>query len=420
MNFNERKQGKTFCVYPFIHLATLTDGSIPPCCVGYKTDAMITDSASIKDAWNSKELKAIRLKMLKGEEVENCSQCYNDEIAGVSSHRIQSNEFYYKTYKEDVDKAMMSVLEDGTMLTDPFTLDIRAGNTCNLKCVMCRPNESSKWLSDAKRIINVTKSDELKLDWTIKSNINTKDFSWVEREEFWNDFKSLVPGLKEIIFGGGEPFLSKSINNLIQFMVETEHSKHIKIRFHTNGTNIPESFWPLVEKFREIEMIFSIDGYDKQNYYVRYPAAWEEILKNLWLSEKSKAKTMILYSIHSLSIYNLVDFYDWKLTQPFQNINNTPIILGRVYNPSYLNPQGLPLQIKEKIYKRIMHFIEKHKANYPTWYFDSLNANANWIMDERESNISTLFEYVKNLDEIRGTSFEETFTEFNKLLKNET
>lgn len=418
MKFEDYKDSKTFCVYPFIHLATLTNGSIPPCCVGHSTKAMINESASIKDAWNSPELKDIRIKMMTGEKVTNCSQCYNDESGGVNSHRIQSNEFYYKTYQEDVDRALDSVSEDGTMNIDPFTLDIRAGNTCNLKCVMCRPNESSKWLPDAKRILSVTKSDELKIDWNIKASINTKDFTWVEREEFWDDFKELVPGLKEIIFGGGEPFLSKSINNLIQYMVDTEHSKHIKIRFHTNGTNIPESFWPLVEKFREIEMIFSIDGFGDQNYYVRYPAEWEEVVKNLWLSDASKAKTMVLYSLHSLSMLNVVDFYRWRLEQPFKNVNSIPLVLGRVYNPTYLNPQGLPQTVKDAIVKKITDFIAEYKDKYDPWYFDSLAANAKWILEFGFSNHRTLDEYIKNLDEVRGTSFETTYPELHQLLKD--
>jgi len=417
MKFQDYKDSKTFCVYPFIHLATLTDGTIPPCCVGRATNATLTNS-SMASAWNSPELKDIRVKMMNNEEVSNCTQCYHDEHAGVNSHRLQSNQTYYNLYTDDLAKSLESTLSDGTITVDPFTLDIRAGNTCNLKCVMCRPNESSKWLLDSKKIMDSTENLDLKLDWAIKSNIDTKNFTWVEKEEFWKEFEQLVPNLKEIIFGGGEPFLLKSINSLINYMVETGHSKHIKIRFHTNGTQIPVSFWPLVDKFREIEMLFSIDGLDEQNYYVRYPAKWEEIVKNLWLSDQHNAKTMILYSLHSMSMYNLVDLYKWRLEQSFKNINSIPIILGRVYNPTYLNPQGLPLVVKEKISKRIMDFVDENKSKHEPGYFDSLIENANWIMDSNFSNYDTLIEYIKRLDEVRGTSFEQVYPELNKLLQN--
>jgi sulfatase maturation enzyme AslB (radical SAM superfamily) len=418
MKFEDHKNGKHFCVYPFIHLATFTDGSIPPCCVGETTTASMNKSSSIKDAWNSDELKYIRKSLLQDEPVLNCSQCYSDEASGVHSHRMQSNDFYYRTYKNDIDDALAAVEEDGTMLIDPFTLDIRAGNTCNLKCIMCRPNESSKWFNDATKMLDVATDATVLRDWDNKININTKNFAWIEREEFWNDFKELVPTLKEIIFGGGEPFLSKSINNLIKYMVDTGHSTHIKIRFHTNGTSIPKSFWELVDKFREIELLFSIDGYADQNYYVRYPAEWDEIVKNLYLADQTNANTMILFSMHSLSAYSIVDLYKWRMSQPFKKLNNTPIILGRVYHPNYLNPQGLPAQVKESIHAHIMNFINEHKDPHDPNYFDSLESNANWILDSAGDNFDSLLDYIRSLDKIRETSFEQAFPEYSEIVRN--
>lgn len=418
IKFDDYKDSKHFCVYPFMHLATFTDGSIPPCCVGETTTASLNKTINIKDAWNSQELKDIRKALINDEPVLNCSQCYRDEQCGVNSHRTQSNDFYYRAYKDDIDRALSNVEDDGTMLIDPFTLDIRAGNTCNLKCIMCRPNESSKWFNDATKILEVTTNDRVHRDWDNKVNINTKNFTWVEREEFWNDFKELVPTLKEIIFGGGEPFLSKSINNLIKYMVDTGHSTHIKIRFHTNGTSIPESFWELVDKFREIELLFSIDGYGDQNYYVRNPAEWEPIVKNLYLADKTKAKTMILFSVHSLSAHNIVDLYKWRMSQSFEQLNKTPIVLGRVYHPDYLNPQGLPLRVKEAIHTKIMNFVNEYKDKFYPGYFDSLEANANWIMGDSADNFDALLDYINSLDQVRNTSFAETFPEYDEILKN--
>jgi len=410
----------TFCVYPFIHLATLTNGNIVPCCMGSITTAKLDENSSIRDVWNSTELKDIRIKMLNNQQVPNCSQCYKDEENGVSSHRIQSNEFYNNNFKEELDNALNSVDVDGSISVLPFTLDIRAGNTCNLKCIMCKPEESSKWLSDANKIHEITNDNEIKLDWKNKLNIDTRNFTWVEREEFWEDFKTLIPNLKEIIFGGGEPFLSKSINNSIQYMVDSGYSKNIKLRFHTNGTQIPETFWPLVSKFREIDMFFSLDGLSDHNYYLRYPADWNEIVKNLNLADQTTARTMILSSLSSLSMYNIVDLYRWRLEQPFKNINNIPIILGRVYAPSYLNPQGLPEPIRLQYHKRIMNFIDEYKDLYEPTYFDNLKLNAEWVIKESDlKNHHTLIEYIKNLDEVRGTSFAKTFPNLNKILHNE-
>jgi hypothetical protein len=85
-----------------------------------------------------------------------------------------------------------------------------------------------------------------------------------------------------------------------------------------------------------------------------------------------------------------------------------------------LNPQGLPASVKEHIYDKITKFVDEHKLKYDPWYFDGLIANVKWIMDFEFSNHVTLLEYIRNLDELRGTSFENTFPELNQILKDAT
>ena len=36
--------------------------------------------------------------------------------------------------------------------------DLRLGHTCNLKCVMCSPHDSSRWVQDHSKVINMTSS----------------------------------------------------------------------------------------------------------------------------------------------------------------------------------------------------------------------------------------------------------------------
>jgi MoaA/NifB/PqqE/SkfB family radical SAM enzyme len=416
MKFN-LKESNTFCVYPFIHIATLTNGTVTPCCIATGTSNNL-NSMTIKQAWNSDDMKSIRLAMMSDKPVRNCNQCYIDEKSGIESHRLKSNKFYSSNYSKKLEVALESVDEFGYSNINPFTLDIRAGNTCNLKCIMCRPNESSKWLADSKLLSELSQNPILKSIWTSNSMIETSQFTWVEKQEFWEEFEILVPALQEIIFGGGEPFLSKSINNLIQYMVDTGHCEHIKIRFHTNGTQIPDSFWSLVPKFKEIELMFSIDGYDDKNYYVRYPAQWSEIEHNVNLSINSGAKTMILSSIHALNTLDIVDLYRWWMKLDYKNTIRYPIVLGRVYNPTYLNPQILPKNVKNKIEQKIQEFLLEVDGKFPDYYFTSLKSNLSWILESSNTNIESIIEYVTHLDSIRGTNFSETFSELNQLLMN--
>jgi len=79
--------------------------------------------------------------------------------------------------KELVDEIVKNTHEDGTIDNDLYTLDFRLGNTCNLACVMCRPQDSSKWLNEAKKLSNELETDA-KWDWRHKSKIDLSKFEW--------------------------------------------------------------------------------------------------------------------------------------------------------------------------------------------------------------------------------------------------
>jgi hypothetical protein len=52
---------------------------------------------------------------------------------------------------------------------------------------MCRPQDSSKWINEAKQLSNDLKTDA-KWDWKHKSEIDLNKFEWYKRQEFLEDF----------------------------------------------------------------------------------------------------------------------------------------------------------------------------------------------------------------------------------------
>ena len=408
---------KTFCVYPWIHQATLTDGSVIPCCIASGQSDTNLNTSTLKEAWNSPGIRDIRVKMTAADPVSACYQCYEAEAAGVDSHRTQSNRFYLSEYKDRVMDSIKNTTESGENFSAPFTLDIRAGNTCNLKCVMCRPQESSKWAVDSKELANILVSTNLKHDWQIKSEVNHMNFDWATNLEFWTEIGELSAGITELIFGGGEPFLIKPIIKLIDQLIDTGVSNNIKIRFHTNGTMIPEDFYDKIARFREVEIMFSIDGFGQKNQYMRYPTEWAVVEKNLRLCDETNARTMILASLHAMSIGAITELYEWRLSQPFKRLNKTPIILGRVHYPSYLDMRCLPDSMKNKITEQIQSMITKYKTIYPVHYFDELQSNVNYMNTASMDRIDEILEYMTGLDTIRKTDYRPLFPEFGSYVK---
>ena len=53
--------------------------------------------------------------------------------------------------------AYANTKEDGTLKESKIlSVDLRVGNQCNLRCVMCFPGESTRWYRDYKEILQET------------------------------------------------------------------------------------------------------------------------------------------------------------------------------------------------------------------------------------------------------------------------
>ena len=102
----------------------------------------------------------------------------DEEAGGVLSHRLIQNHLWEEKEGDNeghVGKDYMDLLidwteEDGHLDATPISFDFRLGNTCNLQCVMCLPQDSSMWLSNDKKLKDILETDA-KWDWEHKSKI---------------------------------------------------------------------------------------------------------------------------------------------------------------------------------------------------------------------------------------------------------
>ena len=87
-----------FCMAPWIQLHAQTNGKVAPCCMSAMHDANevgdLKENPKIEDAWNSKNMKQLRMNMLTGKESSLCKHCYDYEKVGKFSERKQYNRDY--------------------------------------------------------------------------------------------------------------------------------------------------------------------------------------------------------------------------------------------------------------------------------------------------------------------------------------
>jgi hypothetical protein len=171
----DRTGSPTFCALPWIHLATRPNGDARLCCVtnasgahtGDHTVGLVKKENGVpanfgKDtplsAINNQYMRDVRLTMLDGKIPASCTKCFEEEDNGVVSKRL------WELYSWDKDGLDFNELIDNTQVDGTIPpvlryLDLRLGHTCNLKCVMCSPHDSSRWLQDYEKLMGKTKSN---------------------------------------------------------------------------------------------------------------------------------------------------------------------------------------------------------------------------------------------------------------------
>lgn len=413
-------KSETFCVLPWTHMATWTDGSALLCCVAKNSEQYNLNDQTVKEIWNSEHWKDARKKMLAGEKVSACDHCYKEEAAGIRSHRINENVLWTRELgKEKIDSLIEATQEDGTLDEDLVTLDLRLGNTCNLQCVMCRPQDSSMWLKPGKKLVDILATDA-KWDWKHKIDIDTTKFEWYKKENLWQEFEPMFANIRHMIFAGGEPLLIKEHFRLLKRLVETGHSKHINLRYHTNGTTLPQEILELWKEFSYVELMVSLDAWGEHHDYVRYPADWSVILNNLKTLDNTpdNIEIKILCTVHALNIFYIPEFANNLLDCNFKKIgmrhHNGLFHAGTVHWPRYLCTQVFPKEIKQQIRDKWESNTTLYKL--PQWK-DKISQQLNFMDQEDLSELYPQFlDYIQGLDTVRNTSFKDTFIEFYKLL----
>jgi organic radical activating enzyme len=415
--FEKLRNSKTFCIMPWIHCATQTNGAVQLCCVASPIKELNLNNMTWDEVWNSEQYKDARLKMLSDEKVSYCTNCYKEEAAGIKSHRQNENEVWANNWSpiklHELRKIVADTNDDGSIDSGIVSVDFRLGNTCNLQCVMCRPHDSSKWLNDSKFLAeNLT--SEAKWDWKHKSNIVIEQFEWYKNQKFWDSFYESAHNIRDLIFGGGEPILIKQHKELIKHLVKIDHAKNVEIRYHTNGTMLDEELLELWTHFKKAHIMVSLDAHQDLNSYIRYPAKWEDIEKHLRIYDNTTGGDIILdinCTVQALNVNYLPEFAEWIWAQDYKKIGkrtlSSPFHTATLHWPKYLCTKVLPLESKKRVAEKLNTFMAKHPNNPE---IQKWSAIVDFMMSEDWSDmLDQTKDYLRMLDKIRPVQFPEIY-----------
>jgi len=346
---------------------------------------------SLEEMMNSDFYKGVRTEMLEGEIPEACKPCFEKEARGIKSKRIREN----KKSAHLIPRLLENTNPDGSLKELDFTfLELRLGNVCNVRCRTCNPNSSSQWWKDYPKLIKTQKFSGF--DY----NKIEGSYDWAESETFWKEILDNAHTIQEIYINGGEPTLIKAHWKALDRLVESGHADHIDLWYSTNMTRMPEDKIQVWKEFKNIRVEASIDDLEDRNHYIRYPTQWKDVLKSIDTLQRNKINWGIIQTVSAMNIYYLPEFQEWA------NTIGVNVSLNFVYDPFYLAPSALPLTVKEKIYQRL-------KETMPKRYMSNIFGVLNPHLDYTEEFCI----FTREMDEIRGQSFTETFPEVAAILK---
>jgi MoaA/NifB/PqqE/SkfB family radical SAM enzyme len=427
----------TFCPLPWIHLATRPNGDVRLCCTANASGADIVDTKdvglvkqdgvvmnlrdyTIEQVWNSEQMKQTRLQMLAGEKPASCLKCYQEEHNEIVSKR----QWETVVWKEriNVEEVVAKTTADGHLPVDIPYFDLRLGNMCQLKCIMCSPHDSSAWIKEWKIQYPKYKTIELQQDqqWDIDF-----DYTWYQKGVFLQSMRAQSHNIKELYFAGGEPLLIPEHYKILEFMIETGAASSCVVRYNSNGLELPEKLFELWNHFKQVKFNFSVDAVGARNDYIRYPSKWDNVVTNLQrLDDTPKNITVnIACAVQLLNVMNITDLVHWKESKNFKKINLPPYGAGLigthlVYLPSYLNVRVLPQHLKNKVKKNIEYFCSRRITDNE--FIQNPYGLKRWqglvqymMTDDWSRKIPVLLDYLEVTDTHRGTDFRKTFPELD-------
>ncbi|GIV33320.1 MAG: hypothetical protein KatS3mg031_0855 [Chitinophagales bacterium] len=383
------------CLYPFFNIMVTAGGNYKPCCkfsghLSHAGTLLQTPHHTFLDAWNSSDMQKLRQELLRGEKPQGCRVCWEEESKGIQSMRYDSAD--YPVTETHIQQSPA-----------PLRIDLYPSNVCNLKCRICSPHYSSKWIPEARETLGV--EEEMHLNLT---------------EENFSQLRAWLPNIVEIGLFGGEPLYLKETHTLLEYCVEQQLSKNITLLINTNATIYSDRLMGLFHAFKKVILNFSIDDIEKRFEYQRKGAKWEEAVQNMqsYLAHGGSTKAdapiecKICCTISIFNIFYLPELLDWIDT----HLPGMRVYLNLLHGPYALSVRNLPGQVKTHVISKIagyrprtLQFQEKATRTLDN-VVEFLNLPPNVPFTE-------CLKEIKRGDIYRKESFEEVFPEMHKLLQ---
>jgi hypothetical protein len=377
------KNKKYFCYEIYKNLAIWShNGKLGynPCSF-FKGYIKTSSEFNLTDVWNSPEHLELKKCVETDTYIPGCRDCYSAENAGIESRR-QGSKKLYEEYHNDTNIELFG----------PTGIDYSVGNLCNLKCVICGPQNSSQWVPDFQKL---------------HPTFDITPFQYKKNEQLEITDPDLLQNIKHVHFhGGGEPLLSKNHVRLLQKIQEVKGLSDVRVLYNTNATQtVSDEILQLWEKCKLIELYFSIDDIGARFDYQRTGANWHNVTATLdWFSANMPHNHMFNVNCtwSYLNFFYLNEVWDWW---------NENFSSNRYGDPTNLIFQKAVGDFGLNHLSKISHDTLQNKFQ---GYNELLVLTQSLKISDQPHDI--FWKNISALDQIRNTDFRNLNSEWSKLI----
>ena len=209
-----------------------------PCC-SWRSKPVYNNLSKLDESRHWNYIKKIMIEKDMEFLSTSCEECIHDEKRGHQSLR----QAIYKKVKDNE-----------WQIGELNQLDFRPSNLCNLKCAMCHPTNSS--LLAQEQGVKVYQ-------------FNAK-----------NVYKLDLSKLKVLKILGGEPSIQPEVHDFLNYLADT-YNELPNLHFTSNMTNVNKKWIDIINKFDDVSIEMSIDGTGETFEYLRQPAKWHIVERNI-------------------------------------------------------------------------------------------------------------------------------------------
>ena len=380
------------CLQASCGLELDTVGRVRACCLA---DPFVDENGneynlstnSLEEIWNSPSRKKLLDDLQNGIENPTCKICWVEEKHGRESKRQRENQ------------------RDLVIKDTPQVLDLKLGNTCNLRCRTCNPDSSSSWVTEWYDVYHTAHTPKSEF---LQKYKRIRDLYSSTNEALWKTLEEWIPKCILIDFYGGEPLLIERSWDILRKCVADGYSNQQELHFNTNATIfLSDQQIETLKNFKQVNISLSIDGIKEKFEYMRYPAKWDIVAENIRkysdLSEQyDHIRVDFCYTVSIMNVWDIIEFDSFVQT----NYPNLGIYYNMLFTPKHFSITVIPETIKSIVSQRLLE------------YSPRMQEITNMLFQETHDPIkfNKLFTILDMHDTYRKNYFKESFPEWHSVL----